>query len=114
MSVWSYDVESRSGVLAIHEDMTINHISELKQQFVEAFDQAEKVTVDVSNTLAIDVAGLQLLCACHRFSIAKGKTMCLQVNQNDRFTDFLEEVGFAQDFICMHGGSEECLWSAFN
>ncbi len=111
---WTYDEESMSGVLVVDEDMTIGNVGALKEQFVDAFERADNVIIDVSATASVDVAGLQLLCACHRFSSSKGKKMCLKLNDNERFLDFLEEVGFAQDFFCTHGDAEECLWSALN
>lgn len=114
MENWTFDETSNSGVLSINEDLTISHVGTLKEKLVDAFSRAEKVTVDLSATAAVDVAGLQLLCACHRFCSAKGKTMCLKINENERFIDFLEEVGFSQDFLCTQGNAEECLWSTLN
>ena len=100
MTTWSFNPENNSGVLSVEGDMTINFISALKDRLLEAFDSAELVTVDVSATTAIDVAGVQLLGACQRFSTGRGKKMSLLLGNNTQFTDFLDEVGFAQDFIC--------------
>ena len=110
MTNWSYDPDKNSGTLLVEGDMTINHISALKDRLVEAFESAEQVVVDVSATTAIDVSGVQLLCACHRFSSGRGKKMCLRLGGNAQFSHFLNEVGFAKDFICNHGDANECLW----
>ena len=110
MTNWSYDPDKNSGTLLVEGDMTINHISALKDRLVETFESAEQVVVDVSATTAIDVAGIQLLCACHRFSSGRGKKMCLRVGENGEFLQFLDEVGFSQDFICSHGDAGQCLW----
>jgi anti-anti-sigma regulatory factor len=109
MTTWVFDPENNSGTLSVECDMTINHIGDLKDRLVEAFASAERVTVDVSLAADIDVAGVQLLCACHRFSSRRGKKMCLRLGENTRFAEFLDEVGFAQDFICNHGDANECL-----
>ena len=114
MTSWSYDPDEKSGTLLVEGDMTINHISALKDCLVEALEGAEQVVVDVSGTTAIDVAGVQLLCACHRFSRGRGKKMCLRVGENGEFQQFLDEVGFSQNFICSHGDSGQCLWVASN
>lgn len=114
MENWSFDTENCSGILAVEGDMTISRVSDLKSRLVEAFECAEQVTVDLSATTSFDVAGLQLLCACHRFSTSRGKKMCLKLGENERLFDFLEEVGFAQDFFCNHGNAGECLWSSVN
>lgn len=109
MSTWSLDSENNTGVLLVEGDMTINYIGDLKERLVEAFDNAERVTVDVSAATAIDVAGVQLLYACRRFSIGRDKQMCLRVGGNTKFVQFLDEVGFAKDFICDHGQANECF-----
>lgn len=109
MTNWSYDPDNDSGTLSVDGDMTINHIGDLKERLVEAFESAEKVIVDVSAATAVDVAGLQLLCACHRFSSGRGKKMCLHLGENGGFSQFLDEVGFSQDFICKHDESNQCL-----
>ncbi len=111
MTNWSFDEENNAGTLSVEGDMTINYIGELKERLVEAFDSAERVTVDVSSATAVDVAGVQLLCACHRFSNGRGKKMCLRLGENAKFAQFLDEVGFVKDFICNHGDADKCLWT---
>jgi len=109
MTNWSYNPDSNSGTLLVEGDMTINHISTLKDRLVEAFENADQVIVDVSAATSVDVAGVQLLCACQRFSSGRGKKMCLRVGDNDEFLQFLDDVGFSQDFICSHGDTGQCL-----
>lgn len=110
MTTWAFNADNNSGTLLVEGDMTINNVALLKDRLIEAFDSAERVTVDVSSATAIDVAGLQLLCACHRFSTGRGKKMCLRLGDNDHFGHLLDEVGFNHDFICNHGRANECLW----
>jgi ABC-type transporter Mla MlaB component len=109
MTKWAFDSKENSGTLLVEGDMTINHVGELKERLVEALHSAERVTVDVSEATAVDVAGVQLLSACQRFSAGRGKRMCLRLGGNSQFAEFLDEVGFAQDFICNHGDEKECF-----
>lgn len=111
MTTWSFDAENKTGTLLVEGDLTINHISTLKDSLLDAFESAERVTVDVSLATGVDVAGVQLLCACHRFSCGRGKKMCLRLGGNSQFEKFLDDIGFAQDFICNHGNANECLWT---
>lgn len=99
MTNWSFDPENNAGTLLVEGDMTINHVADLKNRLIAAFDSAESVTVDVSATTAVDVAGVQLLCACQRYSLGRGKQMRLLMGENTGFLDFLAEIGFARDFI---------------
>ena len=108
MTNWSYDDATKSGILTLQGELTISHVGEIRNALVEAFDSAERVTVDVSSTTDVDVAGVQLLFACRRTSTAHGKKVCLRLGDNKRFADFLEEIGFPPDFICNHGEQEMC------
>ena len=108
MTNWSYDAATKSGRLALQGKLTISHVGEIKNALVEAFDSAERVTVDVSSTTDVDVAGVQLLCACLSSSTARGQKTCLKLGDNKRFAEFLEEIGLPPDFICNHGEQEVC------
>ena len=48
MTNWSYDNVTKTGTLMLAGELTIHHVSDLKISLVEAFDNAEQVTVDVS------------------------------------------------------------------
>jgi anti-anti-sigma regulatory factor len=102
MTNWSYDDATNNGVLMLQGDVTIQQVGELQKALVDAIQSAKQVTVDVSSTTAVDVAGVQLLCACHRFTMSCGKQMFLRLGHNKRFADFLDEVGFHLNFICNH------------
>ena len=102
MTNWSYDDATKSGTLTLQGDVTIQQVAELKQALVEAIENASRLTVDVSSATAVDVAGVQLLCACHRFTTASGKQMSLRLGNNKRFADFLRETGFHLHFIRNH------------
>lgn len=111
MTNWQFNSEENTGILSFEGDVTIGHVADLKARLVEAFENANEVVVDVSMATAIDVAGVQLLCACHRFSNNQGKKMCIRLGENDRFLDFLEEVGFSRVFVCNNGNNSDCLWN---
>lgn len=109
MTDWSFDPQDKRGTLTLLGDLTINHVGDLKERLLEAFSKASQVTVDVSAATAIDVAGIQLLCACQRLASRRGQQMCLRLGNNQRFKQFLDEVGFARDFICGHGEADRCF-----
>lgn len=110
MTNWQYDSDEKKETLSFEGDMTIGHVAEIKERLVEAFANAEQVVVDVSAATAVDVAGVQLLCACHRFSCQHGKKMCIELGGNEMFSGFLDDVGFSRSFVCGDGSEKECLW----
>ena len=111
MTNWKYDTDEKSGILSVEGDFTIAHVTDLKERLVEAFDAADEVTIDVSGATAVDVAGVQLLCACHSYSCKLGKVMCLELGENQAFSDFIDDVGFSRSFVCSKGGNDDCLWN---
>ncbi len=52
--------------LAIHEDLTIYHAMEQKQQLISALESADALELDLSQVAEIDTAGLQLLLLAKR------------------------------------------------
>lgn len=112
MNKWKYNSDEKSGTLSFVGDVTIGQVAELKEQLVEALNEAERVIVDVSSATAIDVAGVQLLCACHRYSCQNGKKMCVDLGDNVLVSDFLDSVGFSRSFVCNNGGEDDCILSA--
>ena len=90
---WSYEEATDQGLLILQGEVTIQHVGDLKKALADAVRNAKLVTVDVSSTTAVDVAGVQLLCAGHRFSTSYGKKMHLWIADNKRFADFLAEYG---------------------
>lgn len=114
MTNWSLDDEKKSGVLSIAGDMTVDRAHDLKNRMLEAFACAERVTVDIPASMAVDVAGAQLLCASHRYAVGHGKKMELRFDHKSRFAEFLNESGFTRDFVCSHGKTCKCLWMSAN
>lgn len=114
MTNWTFDKAANAGTLMLSGEVTIHHVSDLKTALLEAFDSVERVTVDVSAATAVDVAGVQLLCACRRFSSVRNKQMCLRLGDNTRFAGFLGEIGFPLSFICDHGENDKCVWASEN
>lgn len=111
MTTWIPCDGEDAGTLAITCDVTIQFVAELKTRLLECCADSARVTIDLSAAGAIDVAGLQLLCACHRYQAARGRRLRLDVGRNERFARFLVETGFARDFNCNHGGADGCLWA---
>ena len=110
MARWDYDSEQDAGQFLVDGDLTISDVAALKEQLVEAFDQAAAVTIDVSMSPAVDIAGLQLLCAAHRYAAGRQRQMKLQVGENLPFLDLLSQAGLKRNFPCDFVESETCLW----
>jgi len=109
---WYAAPDDSSGILVVAGEMTISHASAIKANLEEALCKTEGVTVDVSSVTAIDVAGVQLLCASHRYANSHGRQVILRLGANEVFAGFINSCGFTRDFICGPGSESGCLWSS--
>jgi hypothetical protein len=55
--------------------LTIANAGEIKQALLGLVQANQAITLDASALIEVDVAGLQLLCATHRFATAQGKSV---------------------------------------
>jgi anti-anti-sigma factor len=111
MTKWTYDAEQKAGELQILGDLTVAHASVLKDALLQAFEKAEQVAVNIKDVAEFDVAGLQLLCASHRFAADRGRRMSLLVHGNPSFLHLVSEAGFSQSLFCVVEPEHACLWS---
>lgn len=101
-----------SGRLSLTGALTISEVSHVKQQLIAAVEQNEGLTIDVTEVTSVDVAGVQLLCAGHRFAAQRNCRMALQVEGNQSFQEMIASLGLERSLSCDAGQQEICLWSA--
>lgn len=111
MTKWTYDAEQKAGELQVLGDLTVAQASALKEALLHAFEEAEHVAVNIKDVAEFDVAGLQLLCASHRFAAGRGRRMSLLVQDNPSFLQLVNEAGFSQSLFCVVEPEHACLWS---
>jgi len=93
---WILDETTRTGELKLTGDLCVEEASEFKRMVLQAFDEAEQVTLSLENVVNFDIAGLQVICACHRFSVAHQKRFFLKTGESRVFAQAVEDTGFAQ------------------
>lgn len=83
-SVHTHSLPEAAGsiVVQVNGSIGITNVSALLMHLHGAFEQADNVVLDLDGVTEIDVAGLQLLCSCHRsaFLVNKG----FQITGSDR------------------------------
>jgi len=97
-------------ILTLNGDLTITRVGELKALLVEALEQAETVTVDISAIEDVDVAGLQLLCAANRFAAGRGRSITL-VGCGAGVQTLVHTAGLVHGAHCGAGSHPACLWA---
>lgn len=62
-------------IVKLPREFTITQVAELRATLLAALNESPKVQLDARETVCVDVAGLQLLCAVHRAAVARKKTL---------------------------------------
>jgi ABC-type transporter Mla MlaB component len=62
-------------IVKLPKEFTIGQLAELRATLITALHKSNKVQLDASETVSVDVAGLQLLCAVHRAAVAQKKAL---------------------------------------
>ena len=96
MNRWDLDEEKRQVELTLEESLTIENVTQFKQSMLKAFNEADQVLLNLEDVTEIDVAGLQILCACYRFGIDHNKQLHLRTGDNTAFAEIARETGFTQ------------------
>ena len=109
----SNDVEQDATEMKLTDRLTIAEASSLKEEMLLNLGQSQTVTIDISQIEAVDVAGIQLLCACHRQAVQNGQTLQLHVGDNRPFLDLIALIGMERGQGCNPHNGQDCLWQRF-
>jgi anti-anti-sigma regulatory factor len=97
-------------VVAISGPMTIANIGELKDGLLKAFNLGKKVQLSVAAVTDVDVTGLQLLCSCHRTSIAKDLEFSITGVDGAAFATVTGVAGMMRNTGCDQDLAGSCIW----
>jgi anti-anti-sigma factor len=100
--------EHPSKTLTLAGELTVANVVRIREEILQAFNEAEQVMIDLAKVTDIDVAGLQLLCASQRFARDKRKKMVLVTGGNVHFNEIIAEAGFSQ-WVTANFGSVPAL-----
>ncbi|WP_224982959.1 STAS domain-containing protein [Geomonas agri] len=90
-------------------EMTIANVGELRERLLLAFAAGKPVELALAGLTAIDVTGLQLLCSCHRTSLAKG-IPCTITGRNEVLADIAAVAGLPRLKGCVQDVEGTCIW----
>lgn len=110
MNEWRYNAEQGSGELILEGDLTVVEVASIRDQILAAFGEADTVTIDITAVTTIDIAGVQLLCACHRYAAKHGQTVRLQAGGNRLLSAVVSQTGMERNFGCDPQWGEDCFW----
>lgn len=78
--------------IVLDPELTISYVSELKDRFLSTLEQERDVTLDVSQVVEFDGAGLQLLISLKKWCRKHNKTMRIE-KHSDSVSSVLALIG---------------------
>lgn len=96
--------------VAISGSMTIENICTLKGELLKAFAIGKEVRISVAGVTEVDVTGLQLLCSCHRTSLAKGVAFSVIGAEDESFAAVSQLAGMWRSSGCDQDVLGTCVW----
>ena len=90
-------------VFNLGTSLTLANAGEAKQALLKALQGNRSVTLDASALTEVDVAGLQLLCAAHRFAAANGKKVAWARGERPAVATTAAAAGFGSGRGCAVG-----------
>jgi len=114
VQVKSVPGELNSLVVKTPGAMNVSNVSAVLMSLLATFDQADSVTIDLSNVTEIDTAGLQLFCSAHRSSIFYNKEFSITGQEQ---LEILKSASAMGSMGCLHKSGcaldmhHTCIWT---
>ena len=98
-------------ILTIEKSLTIADVSALKDDIMKHMPSAESLTINLQRVEAMDIAGLQLLCAANRSFQKQKKRFEVDTGDNtDFFKNLNIQAGYDKNGSCHESSCARCLW----
>lgn len=108
----SFTLKDQEATLRLAGSATIDASHELRDALVDATARCQTLIIDVALVEAIDVSGLQLLCAAHKSAMLHYKCLCLGKERSDAFNAAIRDAGYHCSLpgSCLTLEGQTCLW----
>lgn len=94
----------------ISGEMTVINACRARDALLDVFSVEDKIRIDVHDITAIDLTGLQLLCAAHRAALAGSKSLVVTGGDNARFMTVARSAGLLRHVGCKRDEKKTCIW----
>ena len=96
--------------LKVNGKATISEAFALREALLQALQGAGELLVDLRALEAIDLTGLQLLCAAHQSAEKAGKRLEVMDEGNEGFRRVVADAGFQRHVGCACDITSSCIW----
>lgn len=100
--------------LILSGSLSLRSASEIRQQILAALDEAETVKLLLQDVEEVDLSFVQIFCSAHRSAVLKGKSLLMQSQLPEVFTNVIEDAGLQGHIGCSADDREGCVWQDHN
>jgi ABC-type transporter Mla MlaB component len=111
VQVKSVSGELNSMAVKIVGPMNVSNVSTVLLRLLAALEQADSVTIDLSEVTEIDAAGLQLFCSSHRSSIFSNKEFRIIGQEKPEIWKVAAAMGCLRKSGCALDTKQTCIWT---
>ncbi|KAF0215130.1 MAG: sulfate transporter/antisigma-factor antagonist [Geobacteraceae bacterium] len=101
---------SKTRVLSVSGEMTIQHANEIKSALLAAFAEAEHLSLDLGKVTEFDLAGMQLICSAHRAAYTTKKEFTVTGTGSEVFKAAALAAGLPRHIGCAEDVNKTCIW----
>ena len=110
MAEYLWDGGESERVFRISGALTVREAGELKAALAKAFEEEERIEVDLSSVTGADLSALQLFCSAHRTSKRTNKLFGLKDGISASFKRDVRRAGFSRKRGCILDTDDQCIW----
>lgn len=96
--------------LVVSGSLTIAEAARFKEGLLASLQAAGELLVDLGGVTAIDITGLQLLCAAHGSAEQAGKGFRIKDSGDGVLGKAVAEAGFQRHVGCARDNKSSCIW----
>jgi anti-anti-sigma regulatory factor len=104
------DSQNNSETIILTGELKIEAAARLRDTLLRAYEGSGDLWMDMQQVTAVDVSGLQVLCAAHRAFFEAGRQLAFHRPIPPVVKHFIEEAGFSRELGCLRNRSKTCLW----
>lgn len=104
------DEKTKSGKLIFKGELTVNHVTELRDDLLMALKSVEKLGLDLQAVTEMDISALQLFCSAHKTAIKTDKEIELIDSTMEVARNSAGLNGFLRQQGCDTDQNNTCLW----
>ncbi|MBF0457736.1 MAG: STAS domain-containing protein [Nitrospirae bacterium] len=98
------------GVLSLEGDIRIEDAAQFKDLLMRHMEDADDLSINISNVTQVDLSCFQIICSAHRFYSRMNKNLSLDGEIPENIRTLAIKSGFKRHKGCALDSGDTCIW----